>query len=114
MATYTSTQLYGAGVTGSNLTSGSTYTFVFTNPSESAYFVLETVRNANGFYDTGSQLSTSGSWVVSASMGFVTSSYVASVVVPKGNSSLTFTPAADVTGSKYYLRGTGYVGLTIS
>lgn len=116
MASYTPSQLYGAGIVGENLTRSTTYTFAFTNPSASAYFTLETVRNANGFYDTGSQLSTSGSWVVSASMqnGFITSSYIASVIVPPGNSSLTFTPAIAVTGSNYYLRGTGVVGLTIS
>lgn len=114
--TYTPSQLYGAGVVGENLTQATTYTFAFTNPSASAYFTLETVRNPNGFYDANSQLSTSGSWVVSASMqnGFITSPYIASVVVPPGNSSLTFTPAINITGAKYYLRGTGAVGLTIS
>jgi hypothetical protein len=116
MAIYTSTQLYGVGTLGENLTQATTYTFAFTNPSASAYFTLETVRNPNGFYDTGSAQNTSGSWVVSSSMqnGFIQSPYIASVVVPPGNSSLTFTPAIDITGTNYYLRGTGAVGLTIS
>ena len=116
MASYTPSQLSGAGVLGENLTKSTTYTFAFTNPSASAYFTLETIRNSNGFYDTGSQLSTSGSWVVSSSMmiGFITSSHVASLVIPPGNSSATFTPAINVDGTKYYLRGTGAVGLTIS
>ena len=117
MAIYNPSQLYGAGVLGENLTRSTTYTFAFTNPSASAYFTLETVRNPSGFYDTGSARNVSGSWTVSASMqnGFITQSdYIASVVVPPGNSSLTFTPATQVTGSNYYLRGTGAVGLTIS
>jgi len=116
MAVYSASLLYGAGTLGENLTQATTYTFAFTNPSASAYFTLETVRNSSGFYDTNSQLSTSGSWVVSASMqnGFIQSPYIASIVVPPGNSSLTFTPATNITGTRYYLRGTGAVGLTIS
>ena len=116
MVSYTADQLSGAGTLGENLTKDTIYTFEFTNPSSSAYFVLETVRNPNGFYHTGSQLTTSGSWVVSASMqpGFVTSSHIAALVIPSGNSSATFTPAIEVTGSNYRLRGTGHVSLTIS
>jgi hypothetical protein len=47
-------------------------------------------------------------------MGFVSSSYVASVVVQPGSSVLTFTPASSVTGTTYRLRGTGNYSLTIS
>ena len=117
MATYTSGSLYGSGSLGENLTRATTYTFAFTNPSASAYFTLETARNLNGFYDTGSARNASGSWIVSSSMqnGFITqSNYIASVVIPPGNSSLTFTPATQVVGTTYYLRGTGAVRLTIS
>jgi hypothetical protein len=112
MATYTPSQLYGQGTLGENLSGLKTFTF--TNPSESAYFTLETVRNPNGFYDTGSATNALGSWVVSASMGFVSSSYIASVVVQPGTSSFTFTPASAVTGTTYYLRGTGAYTLVIS
>jgi hypothetical protein len=47
-------------------------------------------------------------------MGFVSSSYVASVVIQPGSSALTFTPTSAVTGTTYRLRGTGAYSLTIS
>jgi hypothetical protein len=47
-------------------------------------------------------------------MGFVSSSYIASVVVQPGVSSLTFTPSSAITGTSYYLRGTGAYSLTIA
>jgi hypothetical protein len=112
MATYTATQLYGQGTLGESLSG--TKTFTFTNPSESAYFTLETVREPNGFYTGSTPTNTEGTWVVSESMGFVSSSYIASVVVPPGSSALTFAPASAVTGTTYYLRGTGNFSLTIS
>lgn len=111
MATYTPTQLYGQGTLGENLAGLKTFTFV--NPGASSYFTLETIANATGSY-AGAPTNASGSWVVSASMGFVGNDYAASVVVQPGTSSLTFTPAAAVTGTTYYLRGTGTYTLTIS
>ena len=111
MATYTAVQLNGTGSIGENLSSLKTFTF--TNPSGSSYFTLETIPNATGSY-AGSPTNASGSWVVSASMGFVSSSYVASIIVQPGSSVLTFTPAAAVTGTTYRLRGTGGYSLTIS
>jgi hypothetical protein len=118
MATYTPTQLYGQGSIGENMSSGVTKTFTFTNANPSTvYFTLETIPNPSGFYVSGSTpLNTSGSWVVSASMqpGFITSSYVASVVVPPGSSVVTFTPAISVVGTTYYLKGTGALTLVIS
>jgi hypothetical protein len=113
MATYTPSQLNGAGSVGENITSGSTKTFTFTNPSASSYFTLETIPNATGSF-AGAPANVIGSWVVSASMGFVSSSYVASVVVQPGVSSLTFTPDSAVTGTTYRLRGTGEYTLVIS
>jgi hypothetical protein len=47
-------------------------------------------------------------------MGFISSLYVASIIVQPGSSVLTFTPAAAVTGTTYRLRGTGGYSLTIS
>jgi hypothetical protein len=111
MATYTAAQLYGTGSIGENLSGLKTFTF--TNPSSSAYFTLETIPNATGSH-AGSPTNALGTWVVSASMGFVSSSYVASVVVQPGSSVLTFTPASAVTGTTYYLKGTGAYSLTIS
>ena len=111
MATYTAAQLEWTGSIGEDL-SGLT-TFTFTNPSGSSYFTLETIPNATGSY-AGSPTNAVGTWVVSASMGFVSSSYVASVIVQPGTSVLTFTPASAVTGTTYRLRGTGNYSLTIS
>jgi hypothetical protein len=112
MATYTAAQLYGQGTLGENLSG--TKIFTFTNSGGSAYFTLETVRQPNGFYTGSTPTNAIGTWAVSASMGFVSSSYIASVVVPPGSSALTFAPASAVTGSTYYLRGTGNFSLTIS
>jgi len=112
MATYTAAQLYGTGSLGENLSGLKTFTF--TNPSRSSYFVLETVRNNIGQYSSTSPTCALGSWVVSSSMGFVSSSYIASVVVRPGVSSLTFTPSSSVSGTSYYLRGTGAYSLTIA
>jgi hypothetical protein len=111
MATYTSAQLYGQGTLGENLSGLKTFTF--NNPGDSSYFTLETVLNSTGSY-AGAPTNTLGTWVVSASMGFVSSSYAASVVVQPGTSSFNFTPASAVTGTTYYLRGTGTYNLTIS
>ena len=114
MATYTAAQLYGSGSIGENLSGLKTFTF--TNPSASSYFTLEAVRTPNGFYTGSSAIVSSGSFTISASMvpGFVTSSNVFSLAIPPGASSFTFTPTSAVTGTTYYLRGTGNFSLTIS
>jgi hypothetical protein len=112
MASYTPAQLYGPGTLGENISSS--VLFAFSNTSNSSYFVLETVKNPNGFYDSTSPNTTSGSWKVSEPAGFVTSSQTIGFVVPPGYSSLLFTPATSVTGSRYYLRGTGDVTLTMT
>ena len=113
MASYTYTQLYGSGSIGENLSGLKLFTF--TNPSGSSYFTMETNRNNQGFYDSTSPKNFEGTYVVSQSMGQVTSSYISSVVVQPGISSFTFTPTyAIVSGSNYYLRGTGMYSLVIS
>ena len=112
MASYTYTQLYGTGSAGEDLSG--LKTFKFTNPSASSYFVMETDRNPSGVYDSGSFTNFKGAYVVSSSMGLVTSSYIASVVVQPGVSSFKFTPNyAIVSGSNYRLRGTGMYSLEI-
>ena len=111
MATYTAAQLYGTGSIGEDLSGLKTFTF--TNPGDSSYFTLETVANATGSY-AGAPTNALGTWVVSASMGFVSSSYVASVVIQPGSSALTFTPTSAVTGTTYRLRGTGNYSLIIA
>ena len=111
MAVYNAPSLYGTGSVGEILSG--LKTFAFNNPYNSSYFTLETVRNPNGFYD-GQPTNFTGSWTVSASMGFINSPYIASVVVLPGVSSFTFTPAAPVTGTTYRIMGTGAYTLTIT
>lgn len=112
MASYTYQQLYGTGSIGENLSGLKTFTF--TNPSGSSYFTMETNRNTNGYYDSTAPTNFRGSYVTSASMNLVTSSYISSVVVQPGVSSFTFTPSSAVAGTTYRLRGTGMYSLIIS
>lgn len=112
MASYTPQQLYGAGVAGENL-SGSTL-FLFSNSYGSSYFTMETNRINNGVYDSTAPVNFSGSYVATQSMGLVSSSYIASVVVQPGTSSFLFKPGYNiVSGSNYRLRGTGGYNLDI-
>jgi hypothetical protein len=111
MAIYSPPSMYGIGAVGENLSG--TKTFTFDNPYNSSYFTLETARNANGFYD-GQPTNFTGSWTVPASMGFINSPYITSVIVPTGVSSFTFTPAAAVTGTTYRIMATGAYTLTIT
>ena len=112
MASYTYQQLYGTGSIGENLSG--TKTFTFTNPSGSSYFTMETIPTDKGFYDASSPKNFEGTYSVSPSMGLVTSSYIASIVVQPGVSSFTFSPSSAVTGTTYRLRGTGMYSLVIS
>ena len=113
MASYTYTQLYGSGSIGEPLFG--LRTFTFTNPSGSSYFTMETIVTSTGFYEATSPKNFEGTYVVSESMGLVTSSYISSVVVQPGISSFQFTPSnAPVLGTTYYLRGTGAYSLVIT
>ena len=114
MASYTYTQLYGSGSIGETFSSGVEKTFTFTNPSGSSYFTMETIPSSSGFFEASSPKNFSGSFVVSESMGLVTSSYIASIVVQPGTQVFKFTPAITVTGTTYYLRGTGAYSLVIT
>jgi len=126
MASYTYTQLYGSGSIGETLVG---YTrFAFTNPSGSSYFTLETIPTSTGFYEASSPKNFIGEYLNDAhpyenpsnpsSMnpwGLVTSSYIASVVVPPGISSFDFNPTVvPVLGTTYRLRGTGGYSLNIT
>ena len=124
MATYTHTQLYGSGSIGENLVGN---TFIFTNPSGSSYFTMETIPESSGFYEAATPKNFIGSFENSShpyqdptnpfSMnpwGIVTSSYIASVVVPPGISIFDFIPDSTVTGTTYRLRGTGMYSLIIA
>lgn len=112
MASYTYLQLNGSGSLGENLSGLKTFTF--TNPSSSAYFTMETIRNSSGSYDSSIATNFIGTYVATTTSSLVTSSYIASVVVPSGVSSFTFTPSSAVTGTNYKLRGTGMYSLIIS
>ena len=122
---YTYTQLYGSGSIGEDIIDP-TY-FIFYNPSGSSYFTMETIPTSTGFYESSSPKNFEGIYendihphqdpTNTFSMnpwGLVTSSYIASVVVPPGQSSFDFTPAITITGTTYYLRGTGGYSLSIS
>ena len=111
MASYTYNQLSGTGSIGENLTS--LKTFIFTNPSASSYFTMETIPvTGKGWFDSTSPKNFVGTYNATASLGLVTSSYVAAVVVPPGTSSFSFKPSSSITGTTYYLKGTGMYSLT--
>ena len=111
MASYTYTQLYGSGSIGENISG--LKSFMFINPSDSSYFTMETIPSSSGFYEATSPKNFSGSFTVPESMGLVTSPYIASVVVQPGTSSIAFKPAYNtVSGSSYYMRGTGAFSVT--
>jgi len=127
MASYTYTELYGSGSIGETFDSGGEKTFVFNNPSGSSYFTMETIPSSSGFYEANSPKNFIGNYenfshpyenpTNLGSMnpwGLVTSSYIASVVVPPGTSVFIFTPAITVTDTTYYLRGTGGYSLSIT
>jgi hypothetical protein len=124
MGFYTYTELYGSGSIGEALVGNA---FQFNNPSGSSYFTMETIPTSTGFYEASSPKNFSGSFendfhpypdpsdqLSMNPWGLITSSYIASVVVPPGFSSFTFFPAITVTGTTYYLRGTGAYSLIIS
>lgn len=111
MASYTAIQLRNTGTTGENLSGLKTFTF--TNPSSSAYFTMGNYPNATGSF-AGTATNFIGTYVASASMGLVTSSYVASVVVQPGVSTFTFTPLLSVVGTDINFRGTGEFSLVVT
>ena len=105
MASYTSAQLYGMGAAGETI-SGSTL-FMFTNPGDSSYFVLETTPNNNGTF-TNRPTCAAGTWLPSTiNMGPIKSLFVDSVVVQPGTSSVIFTPTSPIAGTDFKFRGTG-------
>lgn len=115
MATYTASQLKGAGILGENLSGTKTFTF-YNDSISTSYFTLEAIRDINNFYNSSSPIVSVGTFSISASMipGFVTSSNVFSLVVPPGTSSFTFAPSSSITGTNYYLRGEGQLTLIIA
>ena len=114
MANYTAEQLYGAGTP---CEQGTGYTtFTITNPySQVAYFTMETVRNANGFYDNTSATNALGIYSnLDNVRTLITSSYIASLEVGVGGGSFDFESNYVIALSGSWLRGTGGITLTIS
>lgn len=93
----------------SDLTAGAPITYSIDNPLEySSYFVLETVRNIDGFYDSSSPQNLSGSFtLVSGIVDVVSDNYKAGVIISSGGGELVFTPANNVTAATLRLRGMG-------
>ena len=115
MASYTAAQLEGAGTPTEELSGAKTFTL--DNPlSGSAYFTVETVRNATGSWvsKNTNAIGTYASFTGIDADTLVTSSYISSVVLPSGASSYQFTPTVAVSVSASMLRATGGVTLTIS
>tara|TARA_Y100001938_G_C7838413_1_gene304894 strand:+ start:117 stop:467 length:351 start_codon:yes stop_codon:yes gene_type:complete len=116
MASYSQEQLNGAGVPIEAITGNVTFTFTSTNTG-SSYFTMETVRNGSGSYDTSSPNNAIGAYSSFSQISedtLITSSYIASVVVPPGNSFFDFDPTTNIAISSSMLRATGEVSLTIS
>ena len=84
--------------------------YTFHNPSGSSYFVLETVRNNNGIYDSTSGKYASGSFsnfTGSNPDHVVQSNYIWGQVIPTGTSSFDMDGAVTVPVSGAMFRGTG-------
>jgi hypothetical protein len=64
---------------------------------------METIVTSTGFYESTSPTNFIGTYIVSESMGQVTSSYISSVVVQPGVSSFKFTPATSSSFRNYLL-----------
>ena len=92
-----------------DLTAGTPVTYSISNPlSASSYFVLETIRNADGFYDSNSPRNLEGTFTLGTGITDVVSDdYKAGAVVAPGGGNLVFTPTNNVTAATLLLRGTG-------
>jgi hypothetical protein len=76
---YTAAQLNGTngeGTSSINLSASVQYLFTVDSTSGSNYFTMETVRNNQGFYDSGSKKNTSGSYFSNDIPTRVTSDYI--------------------------------------
>ena len=116
MASYTQEQLNGAGTPIEAITGNVTFTFTSTNTG-SSYFTMETVKNVSGSYDSSSPTNAVGAYSSFARIDedtLITSSYIASVVVPDGNSFFDFNPTTNIALSSSMLRATGEVSLVIA
>lgn len=92
-----------------DLSAGSVNNFIISNPNAgSSYFVLETVKNSNGAYDSNSPKNLEGTFSFTSGISnLVTSSYQAGVVVSPEGGTLTFTPTNTISKETLRFRGTG-------
>ena len=116
MATVNTSVTQSIEVSPSNLTAGTPVTYSIDNPlSASSYFVLETVSNANGIYDSNSPRNLQGTFTLGTGITDVVSDdYKAGAVVASGGGDLIFTPTNNVTAATLLLRGTGWSGAEYS
>lgn len=118
MASYTASQLNGAGTPIEALTGGVSYVFTITNTTStgSAYFTVETARNLSGSY-AGQPTNALGLYSSFSDIELntlITSSYISSVVVGKGGGTYQFTPTSNIAVSSSFLRATGGITLGIT
>jgi len=116
MASYSQEQLNGAGVPIEAITGNVTFTFTSANTG-SSYFTMKTVKDEFGFYNSQSAKNAEGAYSSFDQINedtLITSSYIASVVVPPGDSFFDFDPTTNIIVSSSMLRATGEVSLTIS
>jgi len=112
ITTLSSKQL-NQGILNSFILPTSPINFTFINPSGSSYFCVETFTTSS-MYDSNSLKGCVGNWVVSESMGFVTSFYIAGAVIQNNSSSITFTPSNAIPIGGVKFRGTGEYTLIIT
>ena len=118
MASYTASQLNGAGTPIEELTGGVSYVFTIGNTTStgSAYFTVETVKNYSGSY-AGQPTNALGLYSSFSNIEqdfLITSSFVSSVIVPEGGGIYQFTPDSTVAVSSSFLRATGGMTLEIT
>jgi len=118
MASYTASQLNGAGTPIEALTGGVSYVFSIGNTTStgSAYFTVETVKNYSGSY-AGRPTNALGLYSSFSNIDqdtLITSSYISSVVVERGGGTYQFTPTSNVAVSSSFLRATGGMSLEIT
>ena len=118
MASYTGAQLEGQGTPIEALTAGTEYIFTVTAPSTllgSSYFTFETVRNANGFYDSTTVQNAVGTLSSSNIPTLpIQSPYIFSEIISPGGNTFSFTPTNNVAAGSAFLRGTGGISLAIA
>ena len=114
MATYTTSQL-NEGTPTEALSGNKTFTLT-NNSTGSVYFTIETVADNTGSF-SGKPTNAVGvfsSFVRINEDSLVSSPYIASVVVPEGESSFRFNPTINVAISSSLLRGTGEISLVVT